>query len=65
MPRRRRFAQAGYVFHVLNRGVGRSTLFHTDDDFHAFERILADALVRVPGVQLLAYPVQLITSQAR
>ena len=43
------------IFHVLNRGVGRSTIFHKDDDFRAFERILADALARVPGVKLLAY----------
>ena len=55
MPRGPRYAPGGMIFHVLNRGVGRSTLFHKPDDFLAFERILADALVRVPGVRLLAY----------
>ena len=43
------------IFHVLNRGVARSTLFHKPQDFDAFERILSDALARVPGVKLLAY----------
>ena len=43
------------IFHVLNRGVGRRDLFRHDEDFRAFERILAQALARVPGVKLLAY----------
>jgi putative transposase len=43
------------IFHVLNRGVARHDLFHRPGDFLAFERILAEALARVPGVQLLAY----------
>src|SRR5205809_1810976 len=55
MPRGPRYAPGGMIFHVLNRVVGRSTLFHKDYDFAAFERILADALLRVPGVRLLAY----------
>ena len=29
------------VFHVLNRGVGRRVLFTKDDDFLAFERVVA------------------------
>ena len=28
MPRRLRCADGGYVYHVLNRAVGRATLFH-------------------------------------
>ena len=38
MPRRPRFATGGYVFHVLNRSVGRQTIFHTDADYLAFLR---------------------------
>jgi len=37
MPRRPRFAQAGYVFHVLNRGAGRQTLFESNSDYDASE----------------------------
>jgi len=42
MPRMRRNAPGGLVYHVLNRGVGRRTLFHKDEDYAAFERVLAD-----------------------
>jgi putative transposase len=55
MPRGPRYAPGGMIFHVLNRGVGRATLFHKPADFAAFERILAEALARVPGVALLDY----------
>jgi putative transposase len=37
---------AGYVYHVINRGVGRMTLFEKDADFAAFERVLADTQAR-------------------
>ena len=42
------------IFHVLNRGVGRRTLFHKEADYAAFERILCEALARVPTMRLLA-----------
>ena len=42
------------VFHVLNRGVGRRTLFHTDADFAAFDRCLESVLFLSP-TRLLAY----------
>ena len=29
------------LFHVLNRGVGRKTLFHKEEDFAAFKRVMA------------------------
>ncbi len=32
------------VYHVLNRGVGRRTLFHKDQDFLAFERVVEETL---------------------
>jgi putative transposase len=43
----------GYVYHVLNRGVGRATLFSNSGDFAAFERVLQEARDRVP-MRLLA-----------
>jgi putative transposase len=54
MGRPLRTSLGGYVYHVLNRGNGRCTLFHTDGDYQAFERILAAALHHVPGMRLLA-----------
>jgi len=36
MSRPLRYARGGMVFHVLNRGVGRRTLFDKDEDFLAF-----------------------------
>jgi len=55
MGRPLRAAPGGYVYHVLNRGNGRCTIFHKDGDYEAFERILAEALEHVPGMRLLAY----------
>jgi putative transposase len=42
------------VFHVLNRGVGRRTLFDKDQDFLAFERVIEEALRTCP-MRLCAY----------
>jgi len=54
MPRRLRFATGGYVFHVLNRGVGRSTIFEKPADFQAFEKVLRQAQDWLP-MRLLSY----------
>jgi putative transposase len=43
------------VYHVLNRGNGRRTLFGKDADFAAFIKLLGEALERFPTVDLLAY----------
>lgn len=48
MPRRLRFADAGYAYHVLNRGVGRMRLFRKDRDFEAFEEVIGEAKARLP-----------------
>ena len=32
------------VFHVLNRGVGRMRMFDDEDDYAAFECVLAETL---------------------
>ena len=46
----------GYVFHVLNRAVGRATLFEKATDYVAFEQVLQQAQDWRP-VRLLAYAV--------
>ena len=54
MPRRKRVGCGGLVYHVLNRSVGRATVFHKDGDYEAFERVLAEAHARLP-VRVLTY----------
>ena len=48
MPRGRRVALGGYVYHVLNRGVGRRRLFDKPADYAAFEELLEETLVSRP-----------------
>ncbi|MDF0643086.1 MAG: transposase [Nitrospira sp.] len=43
MPRRPRLAAGDLAYHVLNRRVGRLSLFQKPADYAAFEKILADA----------------------
>src|SRR5881398_558378 len=54
MPRRLRCHTAGYAYHVLNRAVGRATLFHKDADYAAFEKVLRQAKGWQP-IRLLAF----------
>src|ERR1700720_1705302 len=54
MPRRLRFATGGYVYHVLNRGVGRSRIFSKSRDYAAFERVIKEAKAWLP-MRVLAY----------
>lgn len=54
MPRMARHTPAGLVYHVLNRGVGQRTLFHKDEDYAAFERVLSQAHQRIP-IRILAW----------
>lgn len=54
MPRTARKAPGGVIFHVLNRGVGRRDLFGKEEDFAAFERVLAHALEQTP-IDLFCY----------
>ena len=42
------------VFHVLNRGVGRRTLFAKDQDYRAFEKVLQETL-RIRSMRVCAY----------
>ena len=48
MPRIPRGQQGGYAYHVINRGNGRSTVFHKPRDYEAFLSLLAEAKKRHP-----------------
>jgi putative transposase len=48
MPRSRRMACAGAVFHVVNRGVERRKVFFTDRDYQRFVSLLRDGKERAP-----------------
>ncbi len=54
MPRTARASQAGYSYHVLNRGNARSEVFHRPGDFSAFLQVISESSVRSP-MGLLAY----------
>jgi len=47
MGRAKRITLGGYAYHVLNRANGRLRIFRKEDDFAAFESILAEGLERV------------------
>lgn len=53
MPRTARHAPGGYVYHVLNRAVGRHAFFRKDPDYEAFERVIGEALAKHP-IRMLA-----------
>ena len=54
MGRPLRIVPGECVYHVLNRANGRATLFETDGDYAAFERVLVEACERI-AMSLLAY----------
>ncbi len=54
MPRTPRADEAGAIYHALNRGNARQNIFFKDADYQAFERLIAEALVKFP-VDLIAY----------
>jgi REP-associated tyrosine transposase len=54
MPRSRRIAPGGYVYHALNRAVARLPLFKKDRDYEAFIGVLDEALARHP-IRILGY----------
>ncbi len=54
MPRKPRSSQGGYVYHVLNRGNARKTVFFKDGDYIAFIKLLKEANEQTP-MRLLAY----------
>jgi putative transposase len=54
MGRPLRAAPGGFVYHALNRANARQLIFQRDEDYQAFERILAEVQERV-GMRILAY----------
>jgi putative transposase len=56
MGRPRRVTRGGICYHVLNRANAGARIFATEADCEAFERVLADAMVRVK-MRLLCYTV--------
>ena len=54
MPRTKRADLAGGIYHALNRGNARNVIFHKNEDYAAFEKILAEGLQRYP-CRVLAY----------
>ena len=54
MPRTVRASQAGFCYHVLNRGNAWAEVFHKPEDYAAFLRALNESSVRLP-LRLLAY----------
>ena len=54
MPRPPRADEAGGLYHTLNRGNLRASIFHKEGDFEAFEQILSEAL-QIHEIELFAY----------
>ena len=55
MGRPPRITEPGIVYHLLNRRVMRLTIFEKDEDYLAFERVVAESLDRPDAPRLLAY----------
>lgn len=56
MPRSPRIVTGGIVYHVLNRGVNRMTIFRTKKDYRAFEDVMEETLALSP-MRILAYTI--------
>ena len=54
MPRIPRGQQGGYAYHVINRGNGRTTVFHKPQDYEAFLSLLSEAKAR-HGVKIFGF----------
>ncbi|QEG41850.1 transposase [Roseimaritima ulvae] len=54
MPRAPRADEAGGLYHALNRGNLRATIFHKDADYLAFENLLGEAL-EMYRIELFSY----------
>jgi putative transposase len=54
LPRTARASRGGYVYHALNRGNGKRTVFRKEADFRAFRKLLQEAGERV-NMRLLAW----------
>ena len=54
MPRSRRHAPGGYIYHALNRAVARLPLFKKERDYLAFLQVVDEALALHP-IRILSY----------
>lgn len=54
MPRTARVAPGGMIFHVLNRGNARDPIFVTNEDYDAFEKLMAETMAHV-SMRVLGY----------
>ena len=54
MPRPRRAAEGGLIYHALNRANAGLAIFDNDHDYAAFERVSDQAVARF-DMRLLAY----------
>jgi putative transposase len=54
VPRPNRADEAGSIYHALNRGNARQTIFHKPEDYEAFLRVLGEGLERYP-VELYSF----------
>lgn len=54
MPRQSRDDRAGQIYHALNRGNQRQTIFHKPEDYDAFVRVLAEGLQKY-SVELFSF----------
>jgi putative transposase len=55
MARKPRFSPGGLAYHIMNRAAGDIELFQDSGDYEAFEKVLAEAIAREPGVRPCAY----------
>jgi putative transposase len=54
MARKARVAPGGWIYHVVNRSVGRMRMLKSQKDFAAFERVMQEAHERCP-LRILSY----------
>lgn len=54
MGRSPRADEAGGIYHALNRGNAKHAIFFKDEDYEAFERLIAEGLEKFP-IDLIAY----------
>ena len=54
MGRPKRAVEVGGIYHALNRGNARASIFHKPEDYEALEQILAEGLTRY-ACRILAY----------
>jgi hypothetical protein len=60
MPRQKRLDVAGGIYHALNRGNAREDIFHKEEDYAEFERVLGEGLQRY-DVRLFSYTLMLLS----